>query len=72
MPTLEPPDYWKLRAVSADLEREQTALLLVQTRVETLRVRREAVWAALVEKYQLDATTPYAARDEDCSLTASS
>lgn len=68
---LDPRDYWQLRALSADLEREQTALALVQTRLEALRTRREAVWKALVEKYQLDASKPYAARDEDCSLTAS-
>jgi hypothetical protein len=69
--TLDPPDYWQLRALSADLEREQTALALVQTRLEALRGRREACWQRLVEKYQLEAGRSYAARDEDCSLTAS-
>jgi outer membrane protein TolC len=69
---LDPPDYWQLRALSADLDREQTALALVQTRLEALRTRREALWKTLVEKYGLDPTAPYAARDEDCSLTPSS
>lgn len=61
---LDPPDYWQLRALSADVE-------IVQTRLDALRTRREALWKALVEKYALDASKPYAARDEDCSLTAS-
>jgi hypothetical protein len=59
--TLDPIDYWQLRALTADLD-------AAQVRVEALRTRRQAVWTQLAQKYALDATASYAARDEDCTL----
>jgi hypothetical protein len=63
--TLDPLDYWQLRALTADLD-------AAQARLEALRTRRQALWTSLVEKYHLEATAAYAARDEDCSLLEAS
>ncbi|HKA75340.1 MAG TPA: hypothetical protein VKE26_26290 [Xanthobacteraceae bacterium] len=60
---LDPLDYWRLRALTADLD-------AAQARLEALRTRRQALWAALAEKYHLEAAGAYAARDEDCALLA--
>jgi len=66
--TLDPVDYWRLRAATADVERDQVALVLAQARVEMSRRQRQAVWSAIATKYGLDAERAFAARDEDCSL----
>jgi hypothetical protein len=65
---LDPQDYWKLRAVNSDLERDQATLMAIQSRLDATRVKRQAVWDALAAKYSLDPTAQYAAKDEDCSL----
>jgi hypothetical protein len=63
--TLDPLDYWQLRALTADLD-------AAQARLEALRTRRQALWTALAAKYALDPAGAYAARDEDCSLLETS
>lgn len=68
--TIEPSDYWQLRARDADLQREQVALALTQQRLIQARERRQALWGTLVAKYQLDPAKNYVANDEECSLTA--
>jgi hypothetical protein len=66
--TLEPCDYWKLRAVSADLERDQVALAAAQARIELARQRRHALWTETATKYGLDPVKSYTANDDECSL----
>lgn len=67
--TMEPADYWKLRAINADLERDQAMLMATQARLEGGRQRRQVLWAELAAKYSLEPDKGYTARDEDCSLT---
>lgn len=69
MATLDPTDYWKLRASSMELERDHQALQAAQTRFEAVRAKHAAYWQTIAAKYQLDPGAPYTARDEDCSLT---
>ena len=59
--TLDPVDYWKLRVLTTEVERDQIAL-------EWARHRRQAAWAELAAKYGLDPVKHYRASDEDCSL----
>jgi len=66
---LEPNDYWKLRAINSDLERDQASLMAIQSRIEVSRIRREQMWKEIAQKYNLDPNKPYQAKDEDCSLT---
>jgi len=61
MTPVDPTDYWRLRALSAE---QDTA----QARLDAAKARREACWQALVSTYRLDPTRAYIARDEDCTL----
>jgi len=65
---LDANDYWRLRAVNSDLERDQATLAVVQGRIEASKAKREAVWKEVVEKYGLDMNGQYSAKDEDCSI----
>jgi hypothetical protein len=67
--SLDPTDYWKLRTVNAELERDQAAQAAIQSRLEGSRAKRQQLWGELTEKYKLDPNGQYSARDEDCSLT---
>jgi len=62
--TLDPADYWKLRALDGDIRVAQQAL-------QMLTQRRQQTWMEIVAKYGLDAARGYAARDDDCSLSES-
>jgi hypothetical protein len=66
--TLDPADYWRLRAQTSDLEREQTTALLVQTRLELARERRQKLWTEIAAKYHLPMDRPYALQDDGCTL----
>lgn len=66
---LEPTDYWRLRALDADLQRSQMAITVAQQQAGAAQTKRQALWRELVEKYQLDPAANYRADDEDCSLT---
>lgn len=66
--TLEPEDYWKLRTLNTELEKEQTTLALVQSRLESVRNKRTVLWNQLAEKYHFDSQKNYTANDEDCSI----
>jgi hypothetical protein len=68
---LDPTEYWHLRASVAELERDQTALAALQARVEATRVRHETLWQTTLNKYGLDPSRRYLARDEDCGLAES-
>lgn len=65
---LDPADYWRLRSLTSDLEREQTTALLVQTRLELARERRQTLWTTIAAKYGVAMDRPYALQDESCSL----
>ena len=71
MPNLDPTDYWKLRTVNAELERDQAAQAAIQSRLDASRVKRQQIWMEMAERYQLDPNGQYNARDEDCSLSPS-
>jgi hypothetical protein len=66
--TLDPADYWRLRSLTTDLEREQTTALLVQTRLELAREKRQRVWTELAVKYQLPMDRPFMLHDDTCSV----
>lgn len=65
---IDPVEYWKLRALTAELDAAQAALALAQTRIELARTKRAACWAALTAQYDLDPARQYGALDESCSL----
>lgn len=65
---LEPVEYWKLRALSADLAAAQIGLELAQVRLELARSRRAAHWMPLATQYELQADRAYGAVDDTCSL----
>lgn len=68
---LEPNDYWKLRAINSDLERDQAAVMALQNRLEMNRAKRQQFWLQIVEKYKLDKDGNYSADDENCALNLS-
>lgn len=68
MTTLDRADYWQLRALTGDLEREQLAAALAQARLELARLRRQDYWRALAARYELPIDRPYGLMDESCAL----
>lgn len=65
---LDVADYWRLRALTTDLEREQTTALLVQTRLELARERRQKLWQELAAKYHLPMDRAFMLQDDTCSV----
>jgi hypothetical protein len=65
---LEPSDYWRLRTSSAELERDQAALVVIQTRLDATRARHDALWRSVLTQYGLDPQQRYVARDDECAL----
>lgn len=59
---LEPCDYWKLRALEGDVQRNQQLLAIAQE-------KRQAFWNELTTKYDLRDNVGYNINDTDCSLT---
>jgi len=70
--TLDPQDYWQLRAMHADLERDQATLAAVQARLAASQAKRQEMWRQVVEKYALDPNAQYQLKDDDCSITPAS
>lgn len=67
--TLAPEDYWRMRAVQSDLDRDQAQVIASQQRAAQAQVRRHQVWQELATKYALDAGQQYLMNDAECSLT---
>lgn len=67
--TLDPLDYWKLRASASDVDRDQAALAVVHSRLAQSQTRKQQLWQEISAKYGLDAAAAYSLRDDDCSLT---
>lgn len=67
--TLPPADYWRLRALAADLEREQMTAMLAQTRIEAARTRQQTFFATLAAEHGLP-PGPLSFDDATCSLVA--
>lgn len=65
--TLPPADYWRLRALAADLEREQMTAMLAQTRIEAARTRQQTFFATLAAEHGLP-PGPLSFDDATCSL----
>jgi hypothetical protein len=65
---IDPVLYWKLRALSAELEAAQAMATLAQARLELARKHRAACWAEVANQYDLSPTRPYGLIDDSCSL----
>ena len=65
--TLPPADYWRLRALAADLEREQLTAMLAQSRIEAARTRQQQFFAMLSAEHALP-PGPLGFDDATCSL----
>lgn len=61
MITLDPGDYWQLRARAADVGAAQAAL-------DTAREKQRHAFAAIAPKYQLDGQARYRFEDDRCAL----
>ena len=68
MPTLDPADYWQLRALTADLDRAQLEAALAETRLDLARTRRQAFWHDLATRHGIAAEKRYGMRDDGCVL----
>lgn len=68
MPTLEPAEYWQLRALTADVDRAQLEAALAETRLDLARQRRQMYWLALTGRHGIAADRRYALRDEEYAL----